>query len=87
VILKASAKGFLIVAAMLVSAAKLQSERGLNPMAATQELNRCLTCVRVAASRRGSAAPLTKQLRRRCEAADPRPAAIVSLAGFAQERR
>ena len=64
VLLQVSAKGFLILAAMLVSAAKLQSHHGaLSPMAATQELNRCLTCVRVAASRRGSAAPLSKQLR------------------------
>lgn len=82
-ILRASAKGFLIVAAMLVSAAKLQSEHALTPMGATQELNRCLTCVRVAASRRRSAAPLSKQLRRRNDAADRRPAAIDASVRFA----
>ena len=52
------------------------------PMGATQELNRCLTCVRVAASRRRNAAPLAKQARRRNDAADRRPAAIAAAVRF-----
>jgi hypothetical protein len=79
VILRLSAKGLLILAALLVSAAKLSQEGVLSPMAATQELNRCLTCVRVAASRRGSAAPLEKQLRRQNNASDRRPRVTASL--------
>ena len=67
---------------MLVSAAKLQSEHALTPMGATQELNRCLTCVRVAASRRRNAAPLAKQARRRNDAADRRPSAIAAAVRF-----
>jgi hypothetical protein len=87
VILRESANAFLIVAAMLVSGAKLHAEHALTPMAATRELNRCLTCVRIAASRRGGAAPLAKQVRRHGDAADRRPTVTVSLPGSAPPRR
>jgi hypothetical protein len=74
VILRLSGKAFLILAALLVSAAKLHAQHhALTPMAATQELNRCLTVVRAAASRRGSAAQCPRQIRRTDNVSDPRP--------------
>ena len=76
--LRPSGKAFLIVAALLICGAKLHSQRSVTPMAATQELNRCLAFVRAAASRRGSAAPATAQRRKRANAADRRPAVNVS---------
>jgi hypothetical protein len=46
----------LFAASVTVCAARLHGHN-LNPAAVTQELNRCLSAVRVAASRRGSSAP------------------------------
>ena len=78
-ILRVSGKAFLIVVALLVSAAKLHGQRTLTPMAATQELNRCLSVLRVAASRRGSAAPCPRQVRRSADAVDMDPKLKASL--------
>ncbi len=77
--LRSSGKAFLILAAVLVAGTKLHSQRSLSPMAATQELNRCLAFVRAAAARRGSAAPVTAQIRRNADAADRRPSVTVPL--------
>jgi hypothetical protein len=62
VILRFSAKIFLIAMACVGCVAKLHSERTLNPMVATQELNRCLSVVRAAAARKGSAATCPRNL-------------------------
>ena len=52
----------LFAASVTVCAARLHGHN-LNPAAVTQELNRCLSAVRVAASRRGSSAPAVRARR------------------------
>ena len=53
-ILRLSGKVFLITAACVICAVRLHSQRAITPMAATQELNRCLSFMRAASSRKGS---------------------------------
>jgi hypothetical protein len=53
VILRLSGKVFLITAACVSCAARLHSQRAITPMAATQEVNRCLSVMRAASSRKG----------------------------------
>jgi hypothetical protein len=52
VILRLSGKALLITAACVVCAVKLHSKGVLTPATATQELNRCMSVVRAAATRK-----------------------------------
>ena len=58
-----SCRAVVIAAACVASAAKLHARGDLTPLAATQEVNRCLSVVRAAARRSGAAAS-TGRLRR-----------------------
>ena len=51
-ILRLSGKTLLIAAACVVCAVKLHSKGVLTPATATQELNRCMSVVRAAATRK-----------------------------------
>jgi hypothetical protein len=53
VLFKAAARTTLILIPLFTSAARLHAHSIQTPVAATQELNRCLMLVRTAASRRG----------------------------------
>jgi hypothetical protein len=46
------ARSALVLLPLLVCAGRLHAQRSANPQRVTQEVNRCLTVVRVAASRR-----------------------------------
>ena len=62
--LRVSCKVVLIAAACLVAAAKLRAGGAVSPLAATQEVNRCLTVVRAAAAAKSIQGATSKRTRR-----------------------
>lgn len=61
---RVSCKAMLITAACLVAAARLYSGCAGNPVAATQEVNRCLSVVRAAAAAKSLQNATSKRTRR-----------------------
>lgn len=62
--LRVSCKVFLIAVACLVGAARLQGRGVADPLAATQEVNRCLSVVRAAAGAKSLQDATSKRTRR-----------------------
>lgn len=60
-LLRLSGKTLLITAACVVCAVKLHSKGALTPATATQELNRCMSVVRAAATRKRTGVPTERR--------------------------
>jgi hypothetical protein len=54
VLTRLATQTFLILASLTVCASRLHGQSSLTPAGVTQELNRCLSVVRIAASRRSN---------------------------------
>ncbi len=75
----------LVLLPLLVLAGRLHAQRTASPQGMTQELNRCLTIVRVAASRRrGEASGRETILRRAASGRTPSADGEATPAGLAK---